>query len=347
MTSCPRCRHFKTPRTPFLAVWYKRPSLLVLISTARWLPLLSKFRNPSLARSSHRDPLALSAIDAIAVANQITTSLNTGTITITNSASTDSNFRMASPVANSPPVTVVAAAAAAPVAVDTEAYPPNGLNRVSDVDSAPSVEKQPPSPDSPPPQIVSDLPSVNIPSTALAAAASAGQVPQASKPGSSSRGGSPRHPHSPAYSSSATTIPSQTRNGSSVGRWAAKPSHPHHSQSQSHHRSPAYPAASSSTPTKIPIIDAAPGIGTASAAPSATSGFPSPGKESLHQNVKFKDDRTRITFSIRQALPEAVRRSVRDDWEKCLLGSEFHQAFIVSSCPVLSVPVDSILGGRD
>lgn len=298
--------------------------------------------------------LALSAVDAFAVAIQITTLLNTGTITTTNLASTDSNLKMASPVANSPPVTVATAAAAtvaeaaAPVTVDAEASPPNGLNRVSGVDSTPSVKKQAPSTDSPPPQIVSDLPTASAPSNAPAATASAGQVPQAIKPGSSSRAGSPRHRHSPAYSSpSATILPSQPKNGSSTGRWAAKPSHLHHSQPHSHHRSPAHPAASSSTPTKIPIIDAAPGIGTTSPAPSATSGFPSPGKESLHQNLKFKDDRTRITFSIRQALPEAARRSVRDDWEKCLLGSEFHQAFVVSFCPVLSVLVDLITGERD
>jgi hypothetical protein len=46
--------------------------------------------------------------------------------------------------------------------------------------------------------------------------------------------------------------------------------------------------------------------------------------------TKFHDDCTRMTFSIQQSVPEAVRRMVRDNWEKCLLGSDFHQAFIVS-----------------
>ncbi|KAH8742877.1 hypothetical protein F5883DRAFT_667023, partial [Diaporthe sp. PMI_573] len=39
----------------------------------------------------------------------------------------------------------------------------------------------------------------------------------------------------------------------------------------------------------------------------------------------------KITYGIQQAVPEAVRRSVRDNWEKCLLGSEFHQAFILNA----------------
>jgi hypothetical protein len=58
--------------------------------------------------------------------------------------------------------------------------------------------------------------------------------------------------------------------------------------------------------------------------------FPSPGRDHLHTDQKFLDDKTRITFGMHQAIPEAVRRSVRDNWEKCLLGSDFHQAFVVS-----------------
>lgn len=50
----------------------------------------------------------------------------------------------------------------------------------------------------------------------------------------------------------------------------------------------------------------------------------------MQANPKLNEDRTRITYGIQQSIPEAVRRSVRDNWEKCLLGSDFHQAFIVS-----------------
>lgn len=273
--------------------------------------------------------------------------ITTPSSTITNQ-STDSNITIMSEATNSPPAAVMTAAAAAATA--PEAKPPNGIDHLSGVNSTPGDVKQA-SADSPPPQIVSDVADPSMPSTAPAPTPLASQHPssstnrlndqvlQASRhgSGSSSRGASPRHPPPSARSSpSTTTVPAQPQNGSSVARQAATPS-----QTRPHPRAPTHSQASLSTPAKIPIIDVAPGTGTASPAPSATSGFPSPGKESFHQNIKFKDDRTRITFSIRQALSEAVRRSVRDDWEKCLLGSEFHQAFVVSSCPVPSVRVGS------
>lgn len=65
-------------------------------------------------------------------------------------------------------------------------------------------------------------------------------------------------------------------------------------------------------------------------------GFPSPTVDYATVNPKFVDDCTRMNFAIQQSLPEAVRRIVRDHWEKCLLGSEFHQAFIVSPRLALS-----------
>ncbi|KAK4187117.1 hypothetical protein QBC35DRAFT_358957, partial [Podospora australis] len=68
----------------------------------------------------------------------------------------------------------------------------------------------------------------------------------------------------------------------------------------------------------------------ASPARATSSGFPSPTLDHARVNPKFVDDCTRMTYAIQQSLPEAVRRIVRDHWEKCLLGSEFHQAFIVS-----------------
>lgn len=68
-------------------------------------------------------------------------------------------------------------------------------------------------------------------------------------------------------------------------------------------------------------------------------GFPSPGRDRIHADPKFLEDKTRITYGIQQAIPEAVRRSVRDNWEKCLLGSEFHQAFVVSFIPSLTYAI--------
>lgn len=70
-----------------------------------------------------------------------------------------------------------------------------------------------------------------------------------------------------------------------------------------------------------------------------SAGFPSPKSEAMQINPKFLDDCNKLKFSIQQSLPEAVRRSVRDNWEACLLGSPFHQAFIVS----LSLPLHTTL----
>lgn len=81
---------------------------------------------------------------------------------------------------------------------------------------------------------------------------------------------------------------------------------------------------------KAPIAGPrAPGTGRQTAVASPT-GFPSPGREHMQSNPKVYEDRNQISYSIHQAMPEAVRRSVRDNWEKCLLGSDFHQAFVVS-----------------
>lgn len=66
----------------------------------------------------------------------------------------------------------------------------------------------------------------------------------------------------------------------------------------------------------------------------STIGFPSPSQDYATVNSKFVDDCTRMNFAIQQSIPEAVRRIVRDHWEKCLLGSEFHQAFVVSAASV-------------
>lgn len=118
----------------------------------------------------------------------------------------------------------------------------------------------------------------------------------------------------PLASATKPACPPQ-RGGTTQGRWTKYSSSVH----------------PPSTPAKIPIIDTAPGTGIPSPAPRTSSGFPSPGREKIYTSQKFLDDRTRITFGIQQSLPEAARRAVRDNWEKCLLGSDFHQAFIVST----------------
>lgn len=90
--------------------------------------------------------------------------------------------------------------------------------------------------------------------------------------------------------------------------------------------------------SKPPIMDP-PRRASQTAAP-PPAGFPSPLQDYARTNSKFVDDCTRLTFAVQQSLPESVRRIIRDNWQKCLLGSEFHQAFIVSRClpPSHSLP---------
>lgn len=37
-----------------------------------------------------------------------------------------------------------------------------------------------------------------------------------------------------------------------------------------------------------------------------------------------------LAETIRQSAPETVRQAIRDHWEKALVGSQFHVAFLVS-----------------
>ncbi|KAI8960120.1 hypothetical protein F5Y11DRAFT_330838 [Daldinia sp. FL1419] len=62
-----------------------------------------------------------------------------------------------------------------------------------------------------------------------------------------------------------------------------------------------------------------------------SQGFPSPRREHHRENPKFTDDFSRLTHAMQQSVSAAVRRVIRDNWEKCLLGSEFHLAFILNA----------------
>ncbi|OTB18499.1 hypothetical protein K445DRAFT_20057 [Daldinia sp. EC12] len=64
---------------------------------------------------------------------------------------------------------------------------------------------------------------------------------------------------------------------------------------------------------------------------SPNAGFPSPRREHHLENPKFADDLSRLTHAMQQSVPAAVRRVIRDNWEKCLLGSEFHHAFLLNA----------------
>lgn len=101
---------------------------------------------------------------------------------------------------------------------------------------------------------------------------------------------------------------------------------------------PAFPAAAvrdrmpSTHNGKIAIVEPpaqAPNISHRSSS-SASSDFPSPIREHQPVKPKFHEDQSRLTHAVQQAVPEAVRRVVRDNWEKALLGTDFHSAFVVS-----------------
>ncbi|KAK0641650.1 hypothetical protein B0T16DRAFT_393901 [Cercophora newfieldiana] len=85
--------------------------------------------------------------------------------------------------------------------------------------------------------------------------------------------------------------------------------------------------------TNKPIIMDPPGHRAAQAQPGSprTAGFASPSPDYARINPKFNDDCQRMVFAVQQSLPESVRRVIRDNWEKCLLGTEFHQAFILNA----------------
>ena len=104
------------------------------------------------------------------------------------------------------------------------------------------------------------------------------------------------------------------------------------SQQQNHPQESQYTSRNDGLITK-PIIMDPPRSRPVSQPPPAADplpGFPSPVTTHAHLNKKFADDCTRLTYAIQQSTPDAVRRVFRDNWEKCMLGTEFHQAFIVS-----------------
>lgn len=60
-----------------------------------------------------------------------------------------------------------------------------------------------------------------------------------------------------------------------------------------------------------------------------TDALNSPGRDHARANPKFNEDTSRLTHAIQQSLPEAVRHVTREHWEKTLLGSDYHQNFVV------------------
>ncbi|KAI1127937.1 hypothetical protein F5Y10DRAFT_186653 [Nemania abortiva] len=59
--------------------------------------------------------------------------------------------------------------------------------------------------------------------------------------------------------------------------------------------------------------------------------FPSPEFDHDARIPKFDRDLSLLADEVQRACPEAVRRIVRDKWEKCIMGSEFHHAFLMNA----------------
>ncbi|KAI1454377.1 hypothetical protein F4805DRAFT_439854 [Annulohypoxylon moriforme] len=102
-----------------------------------------------------------------------------------------------------------------------------------------------------------------------------------------------------------------------------------------HQRQPTRFKAVGSSPHKVSIVDP-PGAFSRSTKSSPQSqppsqGFPSPKREHHLENSKFLDDLSRLTHAMQQSVSSAVRRAIRDNWQKCLLGSEFHHAFLLNA----------------
>lgn len=204
-----------------------------------------------------------------------------------------------------------------------------------------------PSPDSPP-RIVSDIePAASLPQAVPAPAPAPPTSASVASPASSAspsvhglgaRSGLRSTSNTPHHSPALPSPPVPLRASPAGGRPPPAATQPPPAtastttRASKYQNSPVWRAESSPhVHRKLPIAPTPPPApAMASPAPLPSVGFPSPGRDRIHADPKFLDDKTRITYGIQQAVPEAVRRSVRDNWEKCLLGSEFHQAFVVS-----------------
>jgi hypothetical protein len=78
-----------------------------------------------------------------------------------------------------------------------------------------------------------------------------------------------------------------------------------------------------------PSKRAAAAAAAAAAAGALQSGFQSPIPQYGGETAHFHEDVRRINYEMHMTAPGVVRRVVRDNWQKTLLGSDFHQAFIV------------------
>ncbi|OHE99038.1 hypothetical protein CORC01_05728 [Colletotrichum orchidophilum] len=98
------------------------------------------------------------------------------------------------------------------------------------------------------------------------------------------------------------------------------------------------PAATKQTPVPVPVpgaangatlpavsvvaSDVSKGTGTLPASPQLNG--------NLDKSKRFSEDYTRLCAAIQESDPDAVRRAIRDNYEKCLLGSAYHLSFLMN-----------------
>ena len=139
-------------------------------------------------------------------------------------------------------------------------------------------------------------------------------------------------PGGPAPGPESHLVPATPQAAIEPSRWATPPTE-HHSQrlvEYTPHKPPSAAPSAKSQATRYVIMDPPSRLKVTPMSGHPSRGYPSPTTDYARESPKFVDDSGRITCAIQQSVPEAVRRVVRENWEKCLLGSEFHQAFIVS-----------------
>lgn len=100
-------------------------------------------------------------------------------------------------------------------------------------------------------------------------------------------------------------------------------------------------APMSSTTPPVPAPQPSPRTGLHVSPPAATPRqetpqgramkYASPDQGAPRRDLQASDQYTAIANAISQASPGIVRQVLRDNWERCLLGSEYHVAFVVCS----------------
>ncbi|KAH8676056.1 hypothetical protein BX600DRAFT_454239 [Xylariales sp. PMI_506] len=90
------------------------------------------------------------------------------------------------------------------------------------------------------------------------------------------------------------------------------------------------PPLASLSEGKVAIVEP-PGAASRHSTAGSSRVFASPTRDHARENPKFREDVFRLTHAIQQSLSEAVRSVIRDHWEKTLLGSDFHQAFVMNA----------------